>query len=109
MTCMHNYIIKNFMKSFAIFSFIIIFLVNPAFSEDDNNITDLIDKAEQYLLKGEYRKAISIYDDILEILPADSKTHELKGVALSNIRLQATLGSQEITSPSTPNNIYGTA
>ena len=96
MTCMHNYIIKNFMKSFAIFSFIIIFLVNPAFSEDDNNITDLIDKAEQYLLKGEYRKAISIYDDILEILPADSKTHELKGVALSNIRLQATLGSQEI-------------
>jgi len=46
------------------------------------------------LLKGEYRKSISIYDEILEILPTDSKTHELKGIALSNIRLQTTLGSQ---------------
>ena len=93
---MYNYIMKNFMKSLAIFSFIIIFLVSPAFSEETDNVTELIDEAEQYLLKGEYRKSISVYDEILEILPADSKTHELKGIALSNIRLQATLGSQEI-------------
>ncbi len=93
---MYNYIIKNFMKSLTIFSFIIIFLVSPAFSEETDNVTELIDEAEQYLLKGEYRKSISVYDEILEILPADSKTHELKGIALSNIRLQATLGSQEI-------------
>ena len=92
---MYNYIIKNFMKSLTIFSFIIIFLVSPAFSEETDNVTELIDEAEQYLLKGEYRKSISAYDEILEILPADSKTHELKGIALSNIRLQATLGSQE--------------
>jgi len=92
---MYNYIIKNFMKSLAIFSFIIIFLANPAFSEETNNVTELINEAEQYLLKGEYRKSISVYDEILEILPADSKTHELKGIALSNIRLQTTLGSQE--------------
>jgi len=92
---MYNYIIKNFMKSLTIFSFIIIFLVSPAFSEETDNVTELIDEAEQYLLKGEYRKSISVYDEILEILPADSKTHELKGIALSNIRLQATLGSQE--------------
>jgi len=92
---MYNYIIKNFMKSLTIFSFIIIFLASPAFSEETDNVTKLIDEAEQYLLKGEYRKSISVYDEILEILPADSKTHELKGIALSNIRLQATLGSQE--------------
>jgi len=92
---MYNYIIKNFMKSLTIFSFIIIFLVSPAFSEETDNVTELINEAEQYLLKGEYRKSISIYDEILEILPTDSKTHELKGIALSNIRLHATLGSQE--------------
>ena len=92
---MYNYIIKNFMKSLTIFSFIIIFLVSPAFSEETDNVTELIGEAEQYLLKGEYKKSISVYDEILEILPADSKTHELKGIALSNIRLQATLGSQE--------------
>ena len=92
---MYDYIIKNFMKSLTIFSFIIIFLVSPAFSEETDNVTELINEAEQYLLKGEYRKSISIYDEILEILPTDSKTHELKGIALSNIRLQTTLGSQE--------------
>ena len=97
---MYNYIMKNFMKSLAIFSFIIIFLVNPAFSEEADNVTELIDEAEQYLLKGEYRKSISICDEIIEILPADSKIYELKGVALSNIRLQSTLGSQEIQNQS---------
>jgi len=92
---MYNCIIKNFMKSLTIFSFIIIFLASPAFSEEDNNITELIDEAEQYLLKGEYKKSITMYDQALEILPMDSKTHEMKGVALSNIRLQSTLASQE--------------
>jgi len=53
---MYNYIIKNFMKSLTIFSFIIIFLVSPAFSEETDNVTELIDEAEQYLLKGEYKK-----------------------------------------------------
>ena len=91
---MYNYIIKNFMKSLSIFSFIIIFLASPAFSEETDNITELINEAEQYLFKGEYRKSITIFDEILEILPTDSKIHELKGVALSNIRLQSTLGSQ---------------
>ena len=82
------------MKSLSIFSFIIIFLASPAFSEETDNITELINEAEQYLFKGEYRKSITIFDEILEILPTDSKIHELKGVALSNIRLQSTLGSQ---------------
>jgi len=91
---MCNCIIKNFMKSLTIFSFIIIFLASPAFSEEDNNITELIDEAEQYLLKGEYKKSITVYEQVLEILPMDSKTHEMKGIALSNIRLQSTLASQ---------------
>ncbi len=105
---MYNYIIKNFMKSLTIFSFIIIFLASPAFSEEDNGITELIDKAEQYLMKGEYQKSITVYDQILEILPMDSKTHEMKGVALSNIRLQSTLGSQQIANPSTNYDILDT-
>ena len=55
---MYNCIIKNFMKSLTIFSFIIIFLISPAFSEETDNVTELINEAEQYLLKGEYRKSI---------------------------------------------------
>jgi len=97
---MHNYVVKNFTKSLAIFSFIIIFFASPAFSEETDNTTELINEAEQYLLKGEYRKSIIIYDNILEIFSADSKIYEMKGIALSNIRLQSTLGSQEIENPS---------
>jgi len=96
---MHNYVVKNFTKSLAVFSFIIIFLASPAFSEETNNATELINEAEQYLLKGEYKKSIIIYDNILEIFPADSKIYEMKGIALSNVRLQSTLGSQEIKNP----------
>ena len=105
---MYIYIIKNFMKSLTIFSFIIIFLASPAFSEEDNNITELIDEAEQYLLKGEYKKSITMYDQALEILPMDSKTHEMKGVALSNIRLQSTLASQETDNAPTNYDILDT-
>ena len=105
---MYNYIIKNFMKSLTIFSFIIIFLASPAFSEEDNNITELIDEAEQYLLKGEYKKSITVYDQVLEILPMDSKTHKMKGVALSNIRLQSTLASQETANTSARYDILDT-
>jgi len=105
---MDNYIIKNFMKSLTIFSFIIIFLANPAFSEEDNNIIELIDEAEQYLLEGEYQKSITVYDQILEITPMDSKTHEMKGIALSNIRLQSTLASQETTNAPTKYDILDT-
>ena len=81
---MYNSIIKNFTKSLAIFSFIIIFLASPAFSEEANNVTELTNEAEQYLLKGEYRKSIIIYDNILEFFPAEPKIHEMKGIALSN-------------------------
>jgi len=105
---MHNYVVKNFTKSLAIFSFIIIFLASPAFSEETDNATELINEAEQYLLKGEYRKSIIIYDNILEIFPADSKIYEMKGIALSNIRLQSTLGSQEIKNPSGTYDILNT-
>ena len=96
---MYNSIIKNFTKSLAIFSFIIIFLASPAFSEEANNVTKLTNEAEQYLMKGEYRKSIIIYDNILEFFPAEPKIHEMKGIALSNIRLQSTLASQVTDNP----------
>ena len=96
------------MKSLAIFSLTLIFLASPAFSEEIDNVTELINEAEQYLLKGEYRKSLSIYDEILEILPTDSKIHELKGVALSNIRLQSTFGSQGTDNSSATYDILNT-
>ena len=97
---MYKYIIQNFIKSLAIFSFIIISLANTASSEETNSTTELINEAEQYLIKGEYKKSIIIYDKILEIFPEDSKIYEMKGIALNNIRLQSTLATQQIENPS---------
>ncbi len=105
---MYSSIIKNFTKSLAIFSFIIISLAGPAFSEETYNVTELINEAEQYLMKGEYSKSIIIYDNILEFFPADPKIHEMKGIALSNIRLQSTLASQVTDSPSIKYDILDT-
>jgi len=54
----------------------------------------MLAEAQEPILKGEYENAIKIFDDILEMYPTDSKIFELKGVALSNLRLESTLASQ---------------
>jgi tetratricopeptide (TPR) repeat protein len=56
--------------------------------------TKLLAEAQEPFLKGDYEKAIKIYDEMLKIYPTDSKIFELKGVALSNLRLESTLAMQ---------------
>ena len=56
--------------------------------------TKLLAEAQKPFLKGDYEKAIIIYDEMLKIYPTDSKIFELKGLALSNLRLESTLASQ---------------
>jgi tetratricopeptide (TPR) repeat protein len=53
--------------------------------------------------KGEYEKAIKIFDEILEIYPTDSTIFELKGLALSNLRLESTLAMQPQANTSSHN------
>ena len=64
-------------------------------------------KQECPFLKGEYEKAIKIYDEILKNYPTDSKILEMKGVALSNLRLESTLAMQpqQNVSPRDPSNL----
>jgi len=66
----------------------------------------LLAEAEEPFSRGEYEKAIKIFDEILEIHPRDSKIFEMKGVALSNLRLESTLAMQpqQNVSPRDPSN-----
>ena len=92
-----------------VFSFILTLLLNTASAQlpDDgadinnniqiDNITELTKKAEQHFLIGEYNKSIEIYDQILEKLPTETKILQMKGIALSNLRLQSTLAAQDRT------------
>ena len=96
---------KNFIKILVIFSFTIVFLTGTSFAEPINTVEQVND-AEEYFLNGEYRKAIEIYDDILEVFPTDTKIREMKAISLSNMRLYTTLAAQPGSGDSMKYDIY---
>ena len=91
---MGQYMIENTMKLFTIFFFMAVLFVGSAFAQDMDERSKLLAEAVEPFSKGEYEKAIKIFDEVLEIYPADSRIHELKGLALSNLRLESTLAMQ---------------
>ncbi len=86
--------IENTIKLFTIFLLTAVLFAGSAFAQDMDERTKLLTEAQEPFLKGDYEKAIKIYDEILKIYPTDSKIFELKGVALSNLRLESTLAFQ---------------
>jgi len=86
--------IENSIKLFMIFSLTAVLFAGSALAQDTDDRTMLLAEAQEPFLKGEYEKAIKIFDEILEIYPTDSKIFEMKGVALSNLRLESTLAMQ---------------
>ena len=92
--------IKNSGLLFFIFLLVTVTLfVDHAYSqqsdvEEYQKVNDMIITAQKSLLDGEYRDSIRIYDELLEIDPKNHKIFEMKGLALSNLRLESTLASQ---------------
>jgi len=86
--------IQNTMKILIIFFFTTVLFTGSAFAENVSERTKLLVEATDPFLNGEYEIAIKIFDEILEIHPNDSKIFEMKGVALSNLRLELTLAAQ---------------
>ena len=99
--------IENSIKLFMVFSLTAVLFAGSALAQDTDDRTKLFAEAQEPFLKGEYEKAIKIYDEILKIYPTDSKIFELKGVALSNLRLESTLAMQpqQNVSPRDPSNL----
>jgi len=86
--------IENSIKLFMVFSLTAVLFAGSALAQDTDDRTKLLAEAHEPFLKGEYENAIKIFDEILEIYPADSKIFEMKGLALSNLRLESTLAMQ---------------
>ena len=86
--------IENSIKLFMVFSITVVLFAGSALAQNTDDRTKLLAEAQEPFLKGEYEKAIKIFDDMLEIYPTDSKIFEMKGVALSNLRLESTLAMQ---------------
>ena len=86
--------IENSLKLFMIFFLTVILSTSFALAQNMDERSKLLAEAEEPFSRGEYEKAIKIFDEVLEIYPADSRIHELKGLALSNLRLESTLAMQ---------------
>ena len=62
---------------------------NDAFAQTGGEINELLGNAEEHFQKGEYKQAITTYDQILEINPDSIAALKMKGIALSNIDYHA--------------------
>jgi len=98
--------IENSIKLFMVFSITAVLFAGSALAQDTDDRTKLLAEAQEPFLKGEYEKAIKIFDEMLKIYPTDSKIFEMKGLALSNLRLESTLAMQpqQNVSPRDPSN-----
>ena len=85
---------QNTIKLFTVILFTFTFFIGSAYAENIDERDKLFAEAFEPFLKGEYEKSIKIFDEILEIYPEDYKIFEMKGIALSNLRLESTLAMQ---------------
>ena len=104
---MEQSMIENTIKLFTIFLLTAVLFAGSAFAQDMDERAKLLAEAQEPFLKGEYEKAIKIYDEMLKIYPTDSKIFEMKGIALSNLRLESTLAMQpqQNVSPRDPSHL----
>ena len=104
---MKQNILQNIGKLFTVILLTFIFFIGSAYAENIDERDKLFAEAFEPFLKGEYKKSIKIFDEMLEIYPEDYKIFEMKGVALSNLRLESTLAMQpqQNTAPRDPSNL----
>ena len=92
--------IKNYGLLFFIFLFVtVILFVDHVYAQESDggeysSTNSMLISAQESLLEGKYMESITIYDELLEIDPKNYKILEMKGLALSNLRLESTLASQ---------------
>jgi len=60
-------------------------LTGTVFAQTEKDAELMFDQAKEHFDNGEYKQAITIYDDILEIAPNNISTLKMKGIAQSNL------------------------
>ena len=104
---MKQNILQNIVTLFTVILFTFTLFISSAYAENIDERDKLFAEAFESFLKGKYEKSIKIFDEMLEIYPEDYKIFEMKGVALSNLRLESTLAMQpqQNTAPRDPSNL----
>jgi len=78
----HTMVIPYFLVIILLSSSI---LTGTVFAQTENDAELMFNQAKEYLFNGEYKQAITIYDNILEIAPNNISTLKMKGIAQSNL------------------------
>jgi len=60
-------------------------LTGTVFAQTEKDAELMFNQAKKHFVNGEYKQAITIYDDILEIAPNNISTLKMKGIAQSNL------------------------
>ena len=60
-------------------------LTGTVFAQTEKDAEFMFNQAKEHFVNGEYKQAITIYDDILEIAPNNISTLKMKGIAQSNL------------------------
>jgi len=104
---MKQNMLQNIVKLFTVILFTFTLFISSAYAENIDERDKLFAEAFESFLKGKYEKSIKIFDEMLEIYPEDYKIFEMKGIALSNLRLESTLAMQpqQNTAPRDPSNL----
>ena len=71
----------NILHVLGIFLLSSVILTGTAFGQTEQEAEMLFNQANDYFVKGEYNQAIEIYDNILEIAPANNSTLKMKGIS----------------------------
>jgi len=60
-------------------------LTGTVFAQTEKDAELMFSQAKEHFVNGEYKQAITIYDDILEIYPNNISTLKMKGIVQSNL------------------------
>ena len=60
-------------------------VLGTAYAQSENDPETMFNQASDLFVNGDYKQAITIYDDILEIAPNNISTLKMKGIAQSNL------------------------
>ena len=71
--------------------FVVLILLNSSilsetvFAQTEKDPESMFNQAKEYFVNGEYKQAIKIFDDVLEISPNNISALKMKGIAQSNL------------------------
>ncbi len=60
-------------------------LTGTVFAQTEKDPESMFSLAKEHFVNGEYKQAVKIFDDILEISPNNISTLKMKGIAQSNL------------------------